>query len=95
VAVIAFFLGYLSAARQADARARQDNARLVAAVAGLPTAASVTTYLRTKGGDIAIGPITNANGKSQTQGVIIRPGSLKFGKPEFSTDGAALVPIQQ
>jgi hypothetical protein len=55
----------------------------------------VTTYLRTKGGDIAIGPITNANGKSQTQGVIIRPGSLKFGKPEFSTDGAALVPIQQ
>jgi hypothetical protein len=54
----------------------------------------VPLYLGSHGGSIDLGPITAADGKSESQGFIIRPGSLKFGKPEFSTDGAALVPIQ-
>ena len=57
VGLIGFLAGQLSASRQAEALQRQANARLVAAMAGLPSAASVTTYIRSKGGDLLIGPI--------------------------------------
>jgi hypothetical protein len=93
VGLIGFLGGQLSASRQAEALQRQANARLVAAMAGLPSAASVTTYLRSKGGDLLIGPIKTADGRNAA-GLIIKPGTLHFGTPAVSTAGDALVEIQ-
>jgi hypothetical protein len=62
VGLIGFLAGQLSVSRQAEALQRQANARLVAAMAGLPSAASVTTYISSKGGDLLIGPMKTADG---------------------------------
>jgi hypothetical protein len=93
VGLIGFLGGQLSASGQAEALQRQGNARLVAAIAGLPSAASVTTYIRSKGGDLLIGPIKTADGRNAA-GLIVKPGTLHFGTPAVSTAGDALVEIQ-
>jgi hypothetical protein len=87
VGVIAFLAGELNASHQA-------NDRIEAVVNAMPAASRVPLYLTGQGGGISLGRITAADGRSESQGIIIRPGHLKFGQPTFSTDGNALVPIQ-
>jgi hypothetical protein len=94
-AAIGFFVCHENDLRQANANERLANQRLVAAMSSLPTAANVTTYLRSKGGDVTIGPIKGTDGR-ETSGIIIKPGeAIQFTTPSFAADGrTALVPIK-
>jgi hypothetical protein len=93
VAIIFFLAGRYADARQEAIAARQANAQLIDALKRLPSAANVTTFVRSKGGDLTIDKIKLADGRDGA-GIIIRPGTLKLGPLSMSQEGGnALVPI--
>jgi hypothetical protein len=93
IALIFFLAGRYSDARHEVIEARQANARLIEALKRLPTATNVTTFVRSKGGDLTIDKIKLADGKDGV-GIVISPGSLKLGPPSMSQQGGnALIPI--
>ena len=74
---------------------QEDSQRVERVINAQPAANRVPSFLAAHSGNISIGPIISSDGKSETQGIIITPGDLKFGQPTFSSEGGnALVPIQ-
>jgi hypothetical protein len=94
IAIIFFLGGRYVDARQEAIDARHADAQLFDALRRLPSASNVTTFVRSKGGDLTIGQIKLADGRDSA-GIIISPGTLKLGPPSMSQEGGnALVPIQ-
>ena len=78
-----------------EARMQEVNQRVDSVIHAQPTANVVASFLAAHSGNISIGPIISSDGRSESQGIIIRHGDLKFGQPTFSSEGGnALVPIQ-
>jgi len=94
VALIFFLAGRYEDASHQAVETGQANIRLVDAIKRLPSASNVTTFLRSKGGDLTIDRIQLADG-TDGAGIIITPGTLKLGPPAMSQTGEkALIPIQ-
>jgi hypothetical protein len=100
IAVVAVFgVGYFACWSRThlalEARMQEASQRVERVINAQPAANRVPSFLAAHSGNISIGPIISSDGKSETQGIIIRPGDLKFGQPTFSSEGGnALVPIQ-
>src|SRR5271166_1260509 len=58
-----------------------------------PAANLVSSFLAKHSGKISLGSVLSSDGKSETEGIIIEPGDLKFGQPTYSRTGGALVPL--
>ena len=99
IAVVAVFgVGYFACWSRThlalEARMQEASQRVDRVINAQPAANRVPSFLAAHSGNISIGPIISSDGKSESQGIIIRPGGsqvwpahiLKRGRERSSAD---------